>query len=520
MLGLSPLRPSLLRACTTAGTVSHLAPGSLFAARVFSSSIAAREDVPPGSNLPDHIKEKVGKNLHLLPHHPLNLIRQRIYKYFHSVNASKSARLTSSGKGNYAFFDDLSPYVAVKRNFDDLLFPADHVGRSPSDTYYASGLPLLENGRPDTQHIPTSSASVLRTHTTAHQAEVLEKGHRAYIVTGDVYRRDEIDASHYPVFHQMDGACVFEGEELIQLGKMHGIEVKEGDRESARKAVEVDLKKTLEGLASFLFEPVALAKAKARKEKKQRGSKKGKNTPVTTISSTTTQSGEGGRDNKNEKEADLTDVEGDRMEMRWLDEQFPFTHPSWELEIMFNGKWMEVLGCGVIRQEILDNIVSKQEGVSMEMRPLGWAFGLGLERLAMILYSIPDIRLFWTNDSRFIKQFEYDADKEEVDSEDRIIQFQPYSKYPSCYKDVSFWLPPSGRFHENDFYEVVRGVAGQLVEEVECIDTFIHPKTGKESKCFRINFRDMSRSLTNEEVDEHQAEIRRQIVEKLDVELR
>ena len=74
----------------------------------------------------------------------------------------------------------------------------------------------------------------------------------------------------------------------------------------------------------------------------------------------------------------------------------------------------------------------------------GWAFGLGLERLAMVLFAIPDIRLFWTEDDRFTSQFK----------EGKIVKFNSYSKHPMCYKDVSFWLPETG-LHPNDVYEVL-----------------------------------------------------------------
>ena len=85
------------------------------------------------------------------------------------------------------------------------------------------------------------------------------------------------------------------------------------------------------------------------------------------------------------------------VEMRWVDAYFPFTEPSYELEIYFNGEWLEVLGCGVMQQSILDD--SGNPGKK------AWAFGLGLERLAMVLFDIPDIRLFWSDDPRFSNQF-------------------------------------------------------------------------------------------------------------------
>jgi len=71
------------------------------------------------------------------------------------------------------------------QNFDDVLVPEDHVSRSYNDTYYVD---------PQT---------VLRCHTSAHQAELLRSGYTHFLVTGDVYRRDSIDSTHYPVFHQV-----------------------------------------------------------------------------------------------------------------------------------------------------------------------------------------------------------------------------------------------------------------------------------------------------------------------------
>jgi phenylalanyl-tRNA synthetase alpha chain len=68
------------------------------------------------------------------------------------------------------------------------------------------------------------------------------------------------------------------------------------------------------------------------------------------------------------------------------------------LEIYHDGKWIEMLGCGIMEQKLLNSA-----GASTKV---GWAFGLGLERLAMIMYKIPDIRLFWSKDNGFLNQFE------------------------------------------------------------------------------------------------------------------
>jgi phenylalanyl-tRNA synthetase alpha chain len=138
----------------------------------------------------------------------------------------------------------------------------------------------------------------------------------------------------------------------------------------------------------------------------------------------------------------------------------------------------------------------------------------------MILFQIPDIRLFWTEDERFWKQFHEDMPL------DGSVVFQPYSKYPPCYKDVSFWLSQernsSRSFHVNELLDLVRGVAGDLVENVELVDQFVHPKTNRESRCYRITYRSMDRSLTNEEIDQLQEELRNLIGTELNdlVELR
>jgi phenylalanyl-tRNA synthetase alpha chain len=90
--------------------------------------------------------------------------------------------------------------------------------------------------------------------------------------------------------------------------------------------------------------------------------------------------------------------------MRWIDAYFPFTHPSFELEVYWNDEWIELLGCGIIEQKILQFAGADSK--------VGWAFGIGLDRLAMIIYSIPDIRLLWSRDSGFLNQF---ADKSPTD---------------------------------------------------------------------------------------------------------
>ena len=255
---------------------------------------------------------------------------------------------------------------------------------------------------------------------------------KAFLVTGDVYRRDAIDATHYPVFHQTEGVRVFSEDEWTASGM------------NPTAFAEKDLKETLEGLAKYLF--------------------------------------------------------GD-VECRWVDEYFPFTDPSFELEIFFKGEWMEVLGCGVMQQKILDD----NYGLGFK----AWAFGLGLERLAMVLFDIPDIRLFWSSDPRFHKQFR---------EGDMTTRFKSFSKYPPVYRDMAFWLSP--QFSENNYYELIRGIAGDLCEEVKLVDSFTHPKTERTSHCYRITYRANERSLVDEEVNKIQFEIRDIVAQQLNVELR
>ncbi|CAJ0759397.1 2056_t:CDS:2, partial [Entrophospora sp. SA101] len=148
----------------------------------------------------------------------------------------------------------------------------------------------------------------------------------------------------------------------------------------------------------------------------------------------------------------------------------------------------------------LGNKIKAQFQQRGQSNKIGWAFGLGLERIAMVLFGIPDIRLFWSKDERFTSQFT---------SSDKIVKFQPFSKHPSCTKDISFWLnnEEDGRemkFHENNFCEIVRAIAADLVEDVKLVDDFINPKTKKRSLCYRINYRSMDRTCTNEEINDIQ----------------
>lgn len=85
-------------------------------------------------------------------------------------------------------------------------------------------------------------------------------------------------------------------------------------------------------------------------------------------------------------------------------------------------------------------------------------------------------------------------------------------------QDIAFWVPEN--YQENDFFELARGIAGDLVEQIECIDEFTNPKTGKSSKCYRTTYRSMERSLTDEEINALQNKLRDDAAEILKVEVR
>ncbi|MEM6445564.1 MAG: phenylalanine--tRNA ligase subunit alpha, partial [Cyanobacteria bacterium P01_D01_bin.123] len=94
----------------------------------------------------------------------------------------------------------------------------------------------------------------------------------------------------------------------------------------------------------------------------------------------------------------MTKLLGDR-ELRFRPSYFPFTEPSAEMDVMFGGKWLEVFGCGMVDPNVFKAVEYDPEKVT------GFAAGLGVERLAMVLHEIDDIRLFYNSDLRFLRQF-------------------------------------------------------------------------------------------------------------------
>ena len=200
-------------------------------------------------------------------------------------------------------------------NFEALNIPANHPAKDEQDTFYIN------------------KDIVLRTQTSSTQVHEMEKGKLPIrmIAPGRVYRSDEVDATHSPTFHQVEGLVV------------------------DKNVTFADLKGTLQEFAKEIFGP----------------------------------------DTK----------------VKFRPHHFPFTEPSAEMDVSCfkcGGKgcrfckgegWIEILGCGMVHPHVLE-----MSGLDPE-EYVGFAFGVGLERIALWKYEIDDMRLLYENDTRFLKQF-------------------------------------------------------------------------------------------------------------------
>jgi phenylalanyl-tRNA synthetase alpha chain len=181
------------------------------------------------------------------------------------------------------------------------------------------------------------------------------------------------------------------------------------------------------------------------------------------------------------------------------DDTFPFTVNSLQLEISWKGKWIEVLGSGMVNPKVLLLLGLDPKEYN------GWAFGFGLDRLAMIKMNIPDIRILWSDDYRITRQFT------SINS-----TYSDVSKYPPIARDVSFVAEADLAL--NRFYEIVRDSGfhqnEDIVEEVILLEKFVNDAKfgmGKVSYSFRINYRSRTRTLTNDEINEVQENVRRKV---------
>ena len=205
-------------------------------------------------------------------------------------------------------------------NFEKLNIPANHPAKDEQDTFYVN------------------KDIVLRTQTSPVQARVMEQGRLPIrmIAPGRVFRSDEVDATHSPSFHQIEGLVI------------------------DKNITFADLKGTLEEFAKELFGPETKTKFRPH--------------------------------------------------------HFPFTEPSAEVDVSCfkcGGKgcrfckgsgWIEILGCGMVHPHVLEMC-----GIDPNVYS-GFAFGVGLERIALLKYEIDDMRLLYENDIRFLKQFKNMSD--------------------------------------------------------------------------------------------------------------
>lgn len=232
--------------------------------------------------------------------HPITLVIEEISEIFTSMGYSIAE----------------GPQVeSVFNVFDGLNSPIDHPSRDKTDTFYVS------------------EDTVLRPHTSSVQIRTLlkEKPPIKIIAPGRCFRCDTPDATHSPMFHQIEGLVVDEGITMA------------------------DLKGTLDFMAKKIF--------------------------------------------------------GDKTRIKLRPHHFPFTEPSAEMDVSCfscggsgcrickNSGWIEILGCGMVHPNVLSvgNIDNEKYSA--------FAFGMGVERIAMLKYGIEDIRLFYENDVRFIEQF-------------------------------------------------------------------------------------------------------------------
>ncbi|OGN15848.1 MAG: hypothetical protein A3C81_02015 [Candidatus Yanofskybacteria bacterium RIFCSPHIGHO2_02_FULL_46_19] len=196
-------------------------------------------------------------------------------------------------------------------------------------------------------------------------------------------------------------------------------------------------------------------------------------------------------------------IYGPQTKFRFNPDDFPYTHTSLEMEIQVGSNWLEVLGGGLVQPVVMEKL---------DMDPAkytGWAFGFGLERLAIISMDLPDIRLLWSENPRVKKQLKLGQ------------KFVEVSKYPPITRDISFVV--SKNFVPNNYFDLIRDIGGNIVEEVKLLDKYENPEkfgTDKISYTYRIVYRSTDRTLTTDEIDPIQKKIYDQTASLFGAELR
>ena len=261
------------------------------------------EDLIENESLYNTIQIDSIPNFHPAPgaRHPLSLVLDLTTKIFEEIGYEVISDPSDSPEIENDFF-----------NFEALGMPPSHPARDMQDTFYIN-----------TENINTNETLLLRTHTSAVQIREMEKRKPPFkiVAPGRVFRKDDVDATHYPMFHQVEILAI---DEIGKLTLPH-------------------LLGTVQYFLKTMF--------------------------------------------------------GEEIDLKFRASYFPFTEPSIEVDVYFRGRWLEVLGCGMVDPAVLEAVGYDSEKYS------GFAAGFGVERFAMIMHNITDIRLFWENKVDFLSQF-------------------------------------------------------------------------------------------------------------------
>ncbi|HDD64828.1 MAG TPA: phenylalanine--tRNA ligase subunit alpha [Firmicutes bacterium] len=286
--------------------------------------------------IPQELRPEIGKRINSLKKTLINLYNESIKKI---KKEEKFENLSFPGKRPK--IGTLHPLTLIIREMTDIFFKMGFgivTGPEIENDYYnfeALNTPEYHPAKSfwDTFYLNEKEKILLRTHTSPVQIRVMERMKPPFkiIAVGRCYRRDALDASHSPVFHQMEG---------LMVGK--------------------DIKfPHLKGVLTYF----------------------------------------------------LHQLFGSEIKIKFSPSYFPFTEPSAEVSIsciICNGKgcstcgytgYIEILGCGMVHPQVFRNVGYDPEKVT------GFAFGMGVERIAMLKFKIDDIRYFYQNDIRFLNQF-------------------------------------------------------------------------------------------------------------------
>ncbi len=311
------------------------------------SGLLAQIDENQLKSAPKEFKPIIGKQFNILRQKASEVELEKLIRDFPvQLEASQSSIEAATSKapdltlpGYRRPLGSIHPITSVQRELEEIFLDLGfsiETGPEVESVYYnfdALNIPETHPARDDMDTLYVDPQTVLRTHTSPVQIRAMQKrGAPLYIIVpGKVYRRDNPDATHSPMFHQIEGLAV------------------------DTDITFADLKGTLNFFAKKFF--------------------------------------------------------GEKVRTSFHPTFFPFTEPSAEVAISCafcegegcrickESGWIEVMGCGMVHPQVLRN-----GGIDPE-RYSGWAFGLGVDRFALMKYGINDIQLFFQNDLRFLEQF-------------------------------------------------------------------------------------------------------------------